>query len=1628
MFYNVNIGCSAQCESGHDAEQPGDESIPHLGGSIPQDSAPNIYVDMGRVKGKRALDLFSGTGSVRRVLEEEGWEVVTLDASPKWGADIVEDILTWDYTVFPPNTFDLVAASPPCIEFSRALTTRSRRLGLADKLVCKVLEIVQYFNPTWWWIENPSTGILKHRPYMAELAWVDIDYCQFSDWGYRKPTRFWGVFPGGRLSNVVCDGHKCKNLVGPPSRVGGPRRHRVQLSGNESFPTAARQYRIPPGVVRYLMGWESLKGSEVESLEHPLLKAMARIGTPGVVRPGNPIRVCGEKQMVLRVRAADKVGNVHCLDALVDTGAEANLLSQKLFPGGAWERSRRPLNLLTVTGEPLEGGDMEIALDLTFGVLGDAEGTWVSHGVFHAADIHVDAILSYPWLKERGLVVCTSSGSLALEAGSPPWPRYSDFVHTTLEDCWVDSAKVEPHAPLELAIPVECGLGSEVPLTRREKRLVQRILLSLSHTLVRSVVEAQFPLRCSGIEERKVALFTEYQGLVFKDRVSPDPPKRGPQGEAVIEIKPGSEAKKQRPIQLSGVRREAFITLTKEWLRDHKIEPGVGPWSSPGFVVAKKAGKWRGVIDYRALNAATVNDSYPLPRISDILVRQGGRHLFSVIDLKDAFHQIPLEKGSRALTGMSTPLGLMQWRVMPQGIKNGPPIFQRILEWVLQSVADVADPYFDDIIIGTVRLPGMTDEELVAQHEVDLRRVLCKLAEHDLVADFAKSVLFATAVEFCGHILENGQRRPSPGKLVSVQNFEIPRTITALRGFLGLTNYYAEYVKGYAHLAAPLMEKLKVPRADGKKGSKKKIDWGPEDLVAFEKLKASLCDGLRLQHLDPDRPFILRTDASDRAIGAVLEQLADSGRSGRLSVEEARSAKTVPVAFFSRKLTAGQAQRWTPREKEAYAVVSALEKWASWIGFQPVMVLTDHRSLEHWTTEVLETPTGPSGRRARWHQLLSHFDVTVGYTPGKENTVADVLSRWAYPASKALQDVSFHGSEDDDREMKEIIAEEKAEGRQCSLVWVRPVSGAPDARPQFTFARPHPSSTLPPAGTGAGRIPESSPPPPAVPQAAGAARESGPSPPTVPESPEPTPADLSAAPGPPSWLGDWSWWYEHCPTWGDAWGLTRAGNVWPEGVRIVDDRMYQDEKLCVPSGLTAVVLREHHNAVGHVGGDRLIAELGRWYDFGDPPAVKKIAGEIIKRCGVCQATEHPHHSMKAPLRPTPIPPRLMDSVALDVFYMEPTRHQGVEYDCMVLCVDRQSGWIVASPQQRKGLTAKKVALDMLDRAWGPFGVPSVVTSDRGPQFAGAWWRTVCAGLGVRVAHAHAYHHQANGRAEAAGRQLRVMLRKLHAEERGLNWVEALPRALRFIHDRRGEAGLSPYEIVFGRLRPLGGVNYDPPREAQDALDFLGRMQEIDEVVARRLNEQHAKECETVNRGRRAPEAFFPGEKVWYLRPRGPVTGDKMATWWLGPCPVLRRIGESSYLVEVRPGVSVATHITQLKEYLEEVTGDAVPLHYFKSGSEDLEVAPDEWVVQKILRHRTIQGKLQFLTLWKGYDRSEATWEPVNHFIHRYSSDLVQYCREHGIPVNLIEYLSPVPTAIRQFAVRFGEAIYPIDWW
>ena len=345
------------------------------------------------------------------------------------------------------------------------------------------------------------------------------------------------------------------------------------------------------------------------------------------------------------------------------------------------------------------------------------------------------------------------------------------------------------------------------------------------------------------------------------------------------------------------------------------------------------------------------------------------------------------------------------------------------MEDLLGPVPDCADPFVDDIIIrsGT---EDMTEDELIEAHEKGLRRVLSELDKHNMVCKPTKASVVVREVEFAGHVVGHGQRRPMPGKLASLHHWEKPQTISELRSFIGFCNYYSGYVRMYAELSGPLHKMLQVGKFDGPKGSKKKLAWTPEAEDVFSRLEERLLGQLGLFLVDPNKGFVLRTDASDYAVGAVLEQVRDDG-------------SHVPVAVWSQILAEGQRRTWTAREEETYAIVCALRKWSGHIRLQPVVVCTDHQSLQSWHKEHIDTPSGPAARRARWHETFAKFDLSFVYVPGKDNTVADCLSRLAYPAGKAWMDISSHGDAEETKEAKRFIEMEKAmeqEGVKCFVV------------------------------------------------------------------------------------------------------------------------------------------------------------------------------------------------------------------------------------------------------------------------------------------------------------------------------------------------------------------------------------------------------------------------------------------------------------------------------------------------------------------------------------------------------------------------------------------------------------------
>jgi hypothetical protein len=491
---------------------------------------------------------------------------------------------------------------------------------------------------------------------------------------------------------------------------------------------------------------------------------------------------------------------------------------------------------------------------------------------------------------------------------------------------------------------------------------------------------------------------------------------------------------------------------------------------------------------------------------------------------------------------------------------------------------------------------------------------------------------------------------------------------------------------------------------------------------------------------------------------------------------------------------------------------------------------------------------------------------------------------------------------------------------------------------------------------------------------------------------------------------DWEVAYTNSPTWCETWEqATDITRGWPRGYQIHRKKLYREGKLCVPEENVLELVRAYHFLNGHPGIERLVKGLYARYNFPEPVPdcnVRESAIAVKRGCVICQVSEPPNWATKGKYESTPIPEAPFQSVSVDIFSMPEVSWRENTFDCVVICVDRHSGWMIAQPTTALGLTSEKCAHLLLEGGWDQFGIPSTVTSDQGPQFASAWFQTMSARLGLHETFSQAYHPQANGRAEVAGKQFKDLLRKLHAEDE-INWVEAIPRALRLIHDRVGEAGLSPYQILMGRERPLAGLPYTSNRECPEAHEYFDHIQEIDKQVAKRLEATHAAAQQRHNSKIRVRPPFQIGDTVWVKKPPQ-LGGAKLQTYWVGPTTIISRAGDSSFEILTPDGYQQGVHASQLKHFYDDVLEGGVPLHFYRPHYR--EGPPPDPRVLCILSHRIADnGTPSFLVRWVGALAEQDSWIELQEFIRLQDTQWVTYCQEQGIASIPVGAMAQVPT-------------------
>ena len=392
-------------------------------------------------------------------------------------------------------------------------------------------------------------------------------------------------------------------------------------------------------------------------------------------------------------------------------------------------------------------------------------------------------------------------------------------------------------------------------------------------------------------------------------------------------------------------------------LKADVIRPSQSEWAAPVILVPKKDGTIRFCVDFRALNAVTKKDVYPLPRIDDVIDALAHAKVFSTLDLASGYWQIPVAQDDISKTAFVTRRGLYEFTRMPFGLCNAPSTFQRAMDVMLSGLTwEFCLVYIDDIIVYSANFE---------QHLKHLGQVFDRVraAGYHLRRD--KCHFFCSRVLYLGHLIGADGVGPDPSKIAALKKLQGPRDAHEIRQFLGLTGYYRRFVKDYAKTAKPLNDLLRIDR---------KFKWTSDCQDAFERLRFALITAPILVLPDMEQPFALQTDASDVGVGAVLTQRDSKGDEH-------------VVAYYSRTL--GDAEtRYSTFEKEALAALLALKHFRVYLLSKPFVLETDNRAL----TFILNLKE-PPGRIARWIVQFQEYNFTIKHRPGLQNGNADTLSR-----------------------------------------------------------------------------------------------------------------------------------------------------------------------------------------------------------------------------------------------------------------------------------------------------------------------------------------------------------------------------------------------------------------------------------------------------------------------------------------------------------------------------------------------------------------------------------------------------------------------------------------------------------
>ena len=634
------------------------------------------------------------------------------------------------------------------------------------------------------------------------------------------------------------------------------------------------------------------------------------------------------------------------MDALIDSGADISLISEATVQkrGIETEPLENALWIVLANQTRVRATRCVPALPL-------ARGEWRDRvRCVVVPTLTQPLFLGRDWLVRWNPMIDWVTGCLSLGDDSHQWSPRGD---TVADGQWlnpeIDDQEITPSAYRKLVRTAGRSNSSPLPSAR----------LVIIRATASQQDNAPDP---PPLPDQVKALMADYP-LVFAEAegVEQDPPVRH-----AIRLQDGASPSHVKPYRFTETQRNEIKDQVVALIQKGWVRPSISPWGAPVLLVPKKDGTWRFCVDFRNLNAVTIRDSFPLPRIDDLLHKVGQARVYSKMDMQSGFHQVPMEEASVETTAFSLPEPVegsahFEWKVMPFGLMNAPSTFQRLISKVLVGCESFTAAYIDDVLIFS------EDEE---KHKEHLRRVLECLARHNLRVKLKKCSFYQQEMPFLGHVLAQGRVRVEPEKVEALARWRHPlSTVRQVRQFLGLASYYRTFIPSFATLVAPLTH---MTRKDAR------VVWTPEAQEAVNKVLEALRQAPALSVWNSKWKPRVTTDASLVGVGALLEQF------------DPECSQWKPVAYWSRKLLPAQT-RYHATDREWLAVVMAVtQTWWFWLRDRDFVLRTDHAPLK----SLLQTPSPHlSHRQSRWVEKMQPYRFEFVHLKGETNKVADALSR-----------------------------------------------------------------------------------------------------------------------------------------------------------------------------------------------------------------------------------------------------------------------------------------------------------------------------------------------------------------------------------------------------------------------------------------------------------------------------------------------------------------------------------------------------------------------------------------------------------------------------------------------------------